>query len=117
MASPPGTLYDDAAKAIGREKQLKGWRREKTIALERPCRAPGPRNAVSGTVPQENSLNQHGGGDILGILRLALSRAAPSDSLRMTDVNGFLQRTLFKPPAVYTYPASKMERFNKTQRL
>ncbi len=26
-------IYDDAAKAIGREKQLKGWRREKKIAL------------------------------------------------------------------------------------
>jgi putative endonuclease len=25
--------YDDAAKAIAREKQLKGWRREKKIAL------------------------------------------------------------------------------------
>jgi putative endonuclease len=25
--------YDEAAKAIGREKQLKGWRREKKIAL------------------------------------------------------------------------------------
>ena len=26
-------IYDDAAKAIGREKQLKGWRREKKVAL------------------------------------------------------------------------------------
>jgi putative endonuclease len=27
--------YDEAAKAIGREEQLKGWRREKKIALMR----------------------------------------------------------------------------------
>jgi hypothetical protein len=26
---------------------------------------------VSGTIPQENSLNQHGTGDILGMVRLA----------------------------------------------
>jgi len=25
--------YDEVAKAMGREKQLKGWRREKKIAL------------------------------------------------------------------------------------
>jgi len=33
----------------------------------------GPRNALSGTIPQENALNQHGKGHIFGILRLALS--------------------------------------------
>jgi putative endonuclease len=26
-------IYDEAARALGREKQLKGWRREKKIAL------------------------------------------------------------------------------------
>ena len=49
----------------------------------------GPGNALPGTIPQENALNQHGRGYIFGILRLALSplrqlrvlRAA----LRMTE--------------------------------
>jgi hypothetical protein len=66
--------------AIRREKQLKGWRREKKIVLIEKMnpalaglgRELGPRNALPGTIPQENALNQHGSGHIFGILRLAL---------------------------------------------
>jgi hypothetical protein len=84
MASPTGTL---CVGVTGYFDRRVGQHKSRAM-LERPCRAPGPRNAVSGTVPQENSLNRHGGGDIPGILRFALGRAAPSDSLGMTNVNG-----------------------------
>jgi len=41
---------------------------------------------------EENSLNRHGTGEILGILRLRLSRTAPSASLRMTRGKKSLKR-------------------------
>jgi putative endonuclease len=50
--------FQDVETAISREKQLKGWRREKKIGLieklnprwQDPGRELGPRNAVPGTV-------------------------------------------------------------------
>jgi putative endonuclease len=67
--------YDEISRAIGREKQLKGWRRSKKIALiekdeppmEGSRRTLGTRDAVSGTEPQENSLNLHDSGHALGV--------------------------------------------------
>ena len=43
----------------------------------------------------KNSLNQHGEGNIIGILRRALSRVASSRLLRMTEVKMKLTRHLF----------------------
>jgi hypothetical protein len=42
------------------------------------------------TLRDENSLVRHGRGHILGILRLGLSRSAPSDSLRIPRDRVFL---------------------------
>jgi putative endonuclease len=59
--------FDYVLNAIRREKQLKGWRREKKIALIEkdqpalagPLRTVETRNAVPGTTHQENSLTRH----------------------------------------------------------
>ena len=59
--------FDHVMNAISREKQLKGWRRQKKIAfvettnprLARFGRTVGARNAVPGTVFGENALNLH----------------------------------------------------------
>jgi len=88
--------YEHVMTAIRREKQLKGWRRNKKITLiekvkstmDGPGRELGPGNAVSGTVPQENALNRHGAGSILGMVRLVLAlplRGLARSSLTMTD--------------------------------
>jgi putative endonuclease len=84
--------YEHVMTAIRREKQLKGWRREKKIApirkgestMDGLGRELGPGNAVSGTVLQENSLNQHGVGSIPGCFDSPLARSARSESLSMT---------------------------------
>src|SRR6476661_10235800 len=58
--------------------------------MDGPGRELGPGNAVSGTVPQENALNRHGAGSILGMVRLALAlplRGLVRSSLTMTDGN------------------------------
>src|SRR5215469_15571086 len=66
--------------AAGEENQVD---RETQSSLGRLGGTLGSGNAVSGTAPQENSLKPPGKGHILGILRLALGRFAPSDSLRI----------------------------------
>ncbi|HET8887808.1 MAG TPA: GIY-YIG nuclease family protein [Candidatus Angelobacter sp.] len=76
--------YEHMMTAIRREKQLKGWRRDKKITPDRksestmdgPGRELRPGNAVSGTVAQENALNRHGTASILGMVRLALASPA-----------------------------------------
>ena len=62
--------YEHVMTAIRREKQLKGWRRDKKITLIEKVNPRwmdlaeklGPGNAVSGTVPEENALNRRGAG-------------------------------------------------------
>jgi putative endonuclease len=73
--------YQEVQVAIAREKQVKRWRREKKIALIEKMNPRwqdlsenwGRENAVSGTESGENSLNRHGGVNIVGISPLALS--------------------------------------------
>ena len=84
--------YDQVERAIGREKQLKGWRREKKIALIEKMNPrwqdlaeSGVAKCGSGDSLSENSLTQHGATGILGVLRLA--RAFTRASLRMTGVD------------------------------
>src|SRR5689334_22238068 len=58
--------------------------------MDGPGRELGPGNTVSGTVPQENALNRHGAGSILGMVRLVLPlplRGLARSSLTMTDGN------------------------------
>ncbi|HWX55004.1 MAG TPA: GIY-YIG nuclease family protein [Verrucomicrobiae bacterium] len=70
--------YQDVLVAISREKQIKRWRREKKIWLieklnprwQDLAESWGREIKVSGTVPGENSLSQHGSAHILGISRL-----------------------------------------------
>ena len=59
----------------------KGNRNDVWVAVEKPFLA----MAVFTTLHGENSLNRHGRGDILGVLRLVLTPPSRgSDSLRMT---------------------------------
>jgi hypothetical protein len=68
-------------------------------------RSGAPNNSGQHTHYRENSLTPHGRGDILAILRLALSRKAPSYSLRMTGGTvlqapvKLLWRRLFQQPS------------------
>jgi putative endonuclease len=75
--------YDQVQRALGREKQLKGWRREKKIALIEKMNPRwqdlaenwGREMRFPGTASPENSLTQHGRIKILGILRSSLDCA------------------------------------------
>ena len=55
--------YDDVHKAIGREKQLKGWRREKKVVLiESPTRG--------GSIQSKTGTHGWSGVKRVGVLRL-----------------------------------------------
>jgi putative endonuclease len=87
--------YDDVGKALGREKQLKGWRRERKIALiekmnprwEDLAESVG-REMVFPGQSIKRSLKRHGRGHTIGILRLRPRSFLTRPALRMTAAKG-----------------------------